>query len=705
MCICTVQVLLLVTVIMGCCLNGVFCGINNQPKVDTRKVWNCTELRRTETCHITFVVESLLSMTFYNITNHKREWRGYRAAFTSPGKLSLLRDDVNTSLMENLTVAATVDGFFRPIIAINTHMPGPTIIAHDGQVLSITVYNELIDIKGISVHWHGMHQMGSTKMDGLAYITQRSIMPYQSFRYRFRAFPAGTHWYHAHTGAQRTDGLLGALIVKELTTDSRYTIDLPDQHTLILTDWFLQSSIDVYQQVQSRVRFWKEGADNKHYVSYKGTSASDGTFIGYAPFWSATINGKGRHYNEIGEANFAEVSYFNVVPNQRYRFRLIGTQSIYALRFSIEGHKLTVISTDGFKINSITNVDYIIVNSGERYDIIVDTSGKDIRDYWILAETLEVDNGDRFHNPVEVHRAEAVLHYRGADKSSIQQPPQTWTCTKHSKCLAVNCPFKQYGDIMNCVNVDEFRSSFYPVDPRIYGFTATKFYGFGFDGDASTSASSIDGVNFRFPPNPPFIDPLTYHQATCPGVGCDHSKLDCCTCTSVTHILLDRVVEFALVNRVASNLSFGSAHPIHMHGHSFYVVKAGYPNYDEDGKFVSPNDDIECIVPSTQSSCTHDFITIEEEVDGKNTVMQRLRWKKSHSQNVMMTEFSKNNAPIRKDTVIVPFGGYVVIRFISDNPGLWFIHCHIEPHQLQGMAAVISELKPYVLTTANKEVT
>ena len=48
---------------------------------------------------------------------------------------------------------------------------------------------------------------------------------------------------------------------------------------------------------------------------------------------------------------------------------------------------------------------------------------------------------------------------------------------------------------------------------------------------------------------------------------------------------------------------------------------------------------------------------------------------------------------MRKDTVIVPSGGYVVVEFIADNPGYWFLHCHIEPHQLEGMAAVINEVE------------
>ena len=46
---------------------------------------------------------------------------------------------------------------------------------------------------------------------------------------------------------------------------------------------------------------------------------------------------------------------------------------------------------------------------------------------------------------------------------------------------------------------------------------------------------------------------------------------------------------------------------------------------------------------------------------------------------------------IRKDTIVVPPGGYVVLRFISDNWGFWYMHCHIEPHFLEGMAAVVNE--------------
>jgi hypothetical protein len=47
--------------------------------------------------------------------------------------------------------------------------------------------------------------------------------------------------------------------------------------------------------------------------------------------------------------------------------------------------------------------------------------------------------------------------------------------------------------------------------------------------------------------------------------------------------------------------------------------------------------------------------------------------------------------PVKKDTIVVPCGGYTTIRFFSDNPGYWLMHCHIENHHANGMALLIKE--------------
>ncbi|KAH6568245.1 hypothetical protein BASA61_008702 [Batrachochytrium salamandrivorans] len=52
---------------------------------------------------------------------------------------------------------------------------------------------------------------------------------------------------------------------------------------------------------------------------------------------------------------------------------------------------------------------------------------------------------------------------------------------------------------------------------------------------------------------------------------------------------------------------------------------------------------------------------------------------------------SANKNPVRRDTVVIPSNGYVVIRFLADNPGVWMFHCHIEWHLEAGLSALIIE--------------
>ncbi|KAJ7950338.1 Laccase [Quillaja saponaria] len=41
--------------------------------------------------------------------------------------------------------------------------------------------------------------------------------------------------------------------------------------------------------------------------------------------------------------------------------------------------------------------------------------------------------------------------------------------------------------------------------------------------------------------------------------------------------------------------------------------------------------------------------------------------------------------PVERNTVGVPSGGWVAIRFLADNPGVWFMHCHLEIHTSWGL--------------------
>ncbi|CAN4118240.1 unnamed protein product [Withania somnifera] len=41
--------------------------------------------------------------------------------------------------------------------------------------------------------------------------------------------------------------------------------------------------------------------------------------------------------------------------------------------------------------------------------------------------------------------------------------------------------------------------------------------------------------------------------------------------------------------------------------------------------------------------------------------------------------------PVERNTIGVPSGGWVAIRFRADNPGVWFMHCHLEIHTTWGL--------------------
>ena len=47
--------------------------------------------------------------------------------------------------------------------------------------------------------------------------------------------------------------------------------------------------------------------------------------------------------------------------------------------------------------------------------------------------------------------------------------------------------------------------------------------------------------------------------------------------------------------------------------------------------------------------------------------------------------------PMRRDTVMAPPNGNIVLRFRADNPGIWLFHCHIEWHVASGLMATIIE--------------
>ena len=599
-----------------------------------------------------------------------------------------------------------VDGkTYRLAIAVNGQIPGPTLIVHEGQEVEIHVHNNLT-IEGISIHWHGMHQRGTPWMDGVGQVTQCHIGPQTSFTYMYKASPSGTFWYHSHSGAQRTDGFFGALIVKErparmnqIRTELRdhgVFEDFPDKHTLALLDWPHEASLDLFTQIHASLGFYPEKplgeVPTPDYERYNSTRSFEAGEVGPVPYFSGIINGKGRHVDVPYIKT--RLSIFTVEAGKTYRFRLVGAQGLYAYKFSIDGHKLTVVGTDGYWLKPEENVDYIIIHTGERYDFLLtaaNTHGPN--DYWMRAETLEIDRGGAGPPYQSLgHVAEAILHYKqpeDSDQADVNVPSTKYQaikdnsppiqCTQNAPCKAVNCPFKNFHPLyyITCINVQSL-SLLEPTppdelpnaNPRDYCTDCRHFINFNFEGDSQTSA--VNGRNFILPSFPPQTQNEEFEKND---IKCD-LKADCnpstteCSCVHVIDIPPGETIQLVLTAIGA----YHNAHPIHLHGHTFHVVHVAYPEYESATGFVGKhNSDIYC----------DDIHCTKEGCDPKRCT--RPKWREESM------AFSIGRYTVRKDTVIVPAGGYVVINFLSDNSGYWFLHCHIEVHQLEGMAIIIDE--------------
>ncbi|VAH81690.1 unnamed protein product [Triticum turgidum subsp. durum] len=76
------------------------------------------------------------------------------------------------------------------------------------------------------------------------------------------------------------------------------------------------------------------------------------------------------------------------------------------------------------------------------------------------------------------------------------------------------------------------------------------------------------------------------------------------------------------------------SHPLHMHGFNFFVVGQGFGNYDP------------------------------------------------------INDPAKYNLvdPVERNTVSVPTAGWVAVRFLADNPGVWLMHCHFDVHLSWGLS-------------------
>ncbi|KAF3329224.1 laccase-21-like protein [Carex littledalei] len=460
----------------------------------------------------------------------------------------------------------------KNILTVNGSYPGPTLYAHRGDTIFVTVINN--GNKNITIHWHGIDQPRDPWSDGPEYITQCPIQVGANFTQRVQITEEeGTVWWHAHSDFDRTTVHGAIVIYPKLKTT--YPFPKPDgEFILILGEWWNQDVTQVYETAVLT------GADP-------------------VPSDANTINGQPGDFAPCSANDTFKVQ---VEQGKRYLLRVINSAMSNEFFFAVAGHNVTVVGSDGSYTKPYVN-EYIMITPGQTFDLLLEAnqflnSSASYR-YYIYA-TPFFDGSTALSRDPNV--TVAILEYKtnGTMPSTVPVTtslPEFFNTTAAAafidglRSLAssehpVNVPKTIDEHMFITLSVNEVEC---PKNETCGGIFGTRF------GASLNNASfqnpvtlidvldayysSISGVyTTDFPDRPPvyfnFTADIPFNQSFT-------SKS-----TKVKVLEYNTTVEIVFQG---TNLLTGENHPMHLHGQSFYVVGRGFGIYDNTTDPLSYN--------------------------------------------------------------------------------------------------------------------
>lgn len=491
----------------------------------------------------------------------------------------------------------------RNVILVNDQFPGPEIRCTKGDTVVVTVHN-MMTTESTTIHFHGLLQTNTSFYDGTAGITQCMVAPDDSFTHKFKAEEAGTYWYHPHVGMSRLEGGYGAFIIEDSEPEP-FTYD--SEASILVNEWYGKSLQSLETGLLEVGSF---------------TWVGDGSGI--------QVNGASQHS-------------LQVVPGSVHRLRVINVASLHFLTFTIEGHDMTIVEADGSLTQPVT-VRTLGISPGQRYSVLV-RMDQPVGNYSITWN-------DNYRGLTPDLEQTMVLQYVQATAPGAEAGAESSDRAQDQGAEAVEVGNGEPGwelrllksrdaqDIPDATREIKFKVTQEWVEPNgeRNGKTAT-----------ASLKWLLNGVPFK-PPSTPYLLQSAY------GLDPKHMK----SFQEPVRLEKDEVVDVVLQNGAAGN-GVCEQHPLHLHGHKFWVIAQGSGSYG-DGQDVEEN---------LVDPIRRDTVTVFPRQSHKHVVGGEMK------------PFTP--LPAGQDC------GWVKFRFVADNPGMWFMHCHTDWHALMGMGVVFDE--------------
>ncbi|XP_050232807.1 laccase-14-like [Mercurialis annua] len=354
-----------------------------------------------------------------------------------------------------------------------------------------------------------------------------------------------------------------------------------------------------------------------------------------------TINGQpGDLYDCSNETTYR----LKVKYGRTYLLRIINAILNEEMFFGIAQHNLTIVGTDGAYVKPIT-VEYITIIPGQTMDVLV--TANQPPSYYYIASSPFSDTIAPFDNTTTT----AILQYHNSKKFNYTIP---------SVIPFPNLPAHNDSDAAALFTnkLRALATKNYPINvpknitKQIYITISVNLLPCP---NASCSGStngdrlsaSLNNISFDYPSTSileayyrNISNIFTTDFPEKPSMYFNFSgNVDDITLYTKQgrNVIMVNYNESIEIVFQGTNLLVAENHPMHLHGFSFFYVGGNKGNFD-----------------NVSDPLNYNLID-----------------------------------PPEVNTIGVPKNGWAAIRFYADNPGVWFIHCHLERHSSWGMDTVL----------------
>ncbi|KAK2632523.1 hypothetical protein EUGRSUZ_L01441 [Eucalyptus grandis] len=347
-----------------------------------------------------------------------------------------------------------------------------------------------------------------------------------------------------------------------------------------------------------------------------------------------TINGQP---GDLYPCSKQDTFKLRVEQGKTYLLRIINAAMQDLLFFSIANHSVTVVATDASYTKPLTR-DIITISPGQTIDVLL-KANQNPDHYYMAARVYSSALGVAYDNTTTT----AVVEYSGKYAPTSPTPlPQLPYYNDTSSSVNFTGSLRSLASDEHPIDVPKNITNHFIFTISVNSFPCPNNSCAGPNG--TRLAASVNNISFtnpsidilqayyygikgvfgtRLPSFPPYIFNFT----------ADDLPLDLETPKRGTEAKVLKYNSTVDLVFQGTNLEAGTDHPIHLHGYSFYVVGWGFGNFD-----------------------------LKKDPLDYNLV-----------------------DPPLQNTIAVPKNGWTTIRFRADNPGVWFMHCHIERHLTWGM--------------------